>query len=208
MEKSKCALCGKARLASADPWICDACHRTLPIVHRKIPCTPMLDGCIAPFYYRDAVRRAILRFKFQHAVGKGRYFGEKMAECYQLQADAWQIDCITYVPISLPRWWKRGYNQSKVLAQMVAKHTDCPIKPLLRRRFFSHKQSAQKDYHARQLNTAHAFYLPSHCNVVGKRVLLIDDIYTTGATANACAAQLKQSGAACVYLLCAAYTDT
>ncbi len=199
----KCVLCGKSKYPQNDRWLCADCQSNLPRIKAPLPEKHIyLNGIAATFAYQEPIRHAIQRMKFEGKTILLDYFGLELAQtCTEVQM-LWHVDCITYVPVSLTRWWVRGYNQSAELAKIVAKRTGLPCKATLWRRPFSAKQSAQKDATARQKHAARNFFPRKQMHVTGKVVLLVDDICTTGASAEVCAKLLKEAGATKVYLLC------
>src|SRR5262249_18232820 len=112
-----------------------------------------------------------------------------------------------YCIVTVSLYWiakcRRGFNQSEVLARDLARRTGIPVRNALRRAQ-STKVQAGLSNHARRQNVMKAFRARP---VEGKRVLLIDDVMTTGATATACALALKRAGAARVALLTVARAD-
>jgi ComF family protein len=114
-----------------------------------------------------------------------------------------RFDCIVPVPLHWLRKWRRGFNQSEVLARDLARRTGIPVRNALRRAQSTRVQAGLSN-HARRQNVIKAFRARP---VEGKRILLIDDVMTTGATAAACALALKRAGAARVALLTVARAD-
>lgn len=114
------------------------------------------------------------------------------------------VDMIVPVPLHRLRLWKRRFNQSAELARGVSRLTAIPMEPLvLERRKPTPSQGAMPSAEARRRNVRGAFQVPKPCRAVvkGKRVLLVDDVLTTGATASASARALKRAGAASVFVL-------
>jgi ComF family protein len=117
-----------------------------------------------------------------------------------------RYDFIVPVPLHWHRQWRRGYNQAELLAREVSRHRRIPILNALRRRKATANQAGLTSA-ARRLNIAGAFQSRDGIDLRGKRVLLIDDVFTTGATASACALALKKAGAGTVSLLTLARAD-
>jgi ComF family protein len=117
-----------------------------------------------------------------------------------------RYDLIVPVPLHWRRRWRRGFNQAELLGREVAQRRGIPILNALRRTKFTTSQAGLTSA-VRRSNTAGAFRSRSGIDVRGKRILLIDDVFTTGATASACAMALKKSGAAHVSLLTLARAD-
>jgi ComF family protein len=117
-----------------------------------------------------------------------------------------QFDAVVPVPLHWRRRWTRGFNQSELLAQAIARRCGAPVVNALTRRRATSAQ-AGLTHAARRQNVAHAFQARPSRRIEGKRVLLIDDVMTTGATAAACARALRRAGAQSVTLLALARVD-
>jgi ComF family protein len=120
-----------------------------------------------------------------------------------------KFDAIVPVPLHWRRRWSRGFNQSELLASIVARRTGIPVLPALVRARHTAVQAGLSNT-ARRRNVSHAFRcrrrLPDR-KIRGRRILLLDDVMTTGSTAAACARALKRRGAARVALLAIARVD-
>jgi len=163
---------------------------------------PYIDEAAAPFYYQDGVRSVILQMK----KGKAHLhipLAEEMAGCMERFSDA--FDWITCIPQSSKSAGERGFNQAELLARRVSQLSGIPFAETLKR--IKHDM-AQKTLNAeeRAENIKGNFIILPAKDVKGKHLLLIDDIKTTGSTANEAAKVLKEAGAARVSLLCAAFT--
>jgi ComF family protein len=117
-----------------------------------------------------------------------------------------RYDFIVPVPLHWRRRWSRGYNQAELLAREVAKRRRIPVLDALHRRKATANQAGLTSA-GRRRNMAGAFDPRAGIDLQRKRVLLIDDVFTTGATASACALALKKAGAASVTLLTLARAD-
>ncbi len=116
------------------------------------------------------------------------------------------FDCIVPVPLHWRRRWKRGFNQSELLAGVLARATGIKVRGALGRVQATATQAGLSNS-ARRRNVAQAFHCRRPGTVSGKRILLVDDVMTTGSTATACAGALKRAGAARVVLLTVARAD-
>jgi len=149
------------------------------------------------FRYDDASKPLILAFKHGDRLDHAPAFARWLERTGQpLFADAELL-----VPVPLHRWklWKRRYNQSAVVAEGLAKLAGLPHDPLvLEKRRATKSQGEMPSAKARRRNVLGAFRVPpaKTAQVRGRNVLLIDDVFTTGATLNACARALKRAGAA------------
>jgi ComF family protein len=116
------------------------------------------------------------------------------------------FDSIVPVPLHWRREWERGFNQSEVLALELSRTTGLPVHRSLRRVKSTAAQAGLSNS-GRRRNVAQAFLCRRADAVKGKRILLVDDVMTTGSTATACARALKSAGAARVSLLTVARAD-
>lgn len=163
---------------------------------------PVYDRARAALRYDDAASGMILRFKHADRTDIARLFGRMMSRA---GADLLAA-CDILAPVPLHRWrlLKRGYNQAALLAAAIASGSERPMVPdLLQRIRSTASQQGLSGQQRRQNITGNAFRLhPWHGErVLGKRVLLIDDVLTTGATVTACARALGKAGASAVDVL-------
>ncbi len=117
-----------------------------------------------------------------------------------------RFDLIVPMPLHWRRRWQRGFNQAELLAREVARRTGIPVVAAARRRRATSAQAGLTNA-ARRANVQGAFAVSKKDAVRDMRVLLIDDVMTTGATASACARALKRAGARQVVLLAVARVD-
>jgi ComF family protein len=115
-----------------------------------------------------------------------------------------QFDAVTAVPLHWRRRWQRGFNQSELLGKAIARRRGIPVIHALRRGWSTPAQAGLSNAQRRE-NVAGAFR--ARRRVAGMRILLVDDVMTTGATAGACARALKKAGAKSVSLLALARVD-
>ncbi len=188
-----CAKCGTP--FEADPGgetLCGPCHAN----------PHSFDRARSLFKYDDASKGLILGLKhgdrLDHVPGLARWLGRTGTELLN-SADV-------VVPVPLHRWklWKRRYNQAALLAEQLACWSGKPHLPLLLERTRpTPSQGEMTSAKARRRNVLGAFKVPTKFreNLRGKKVLLVDDVFTTGATLDACARALKRAGAARVEVL-------
>lgn len=187
-----CVLCGKTvDLRSAE--ICEECSEKIEKNHLIVPLSEY-RGFVSAYYYGDPIRRGLHQFKYGGKKDFGIHLGQKLAERYRERKDVAHV--VTCVPRAKDGK-ARIYNQSSVIAKEMAKALDLPFDPnLLDKRKGSLTQPECPTPLAREEN-AKKFYSigKSQRNLSGLRVLLVDDLYTTGATVRACGDLLQERGA-------------
>lgn len=192
----KCMICRKILEPDKMP-ICEACIDALPEHEGANPTVPFAERAVVTFYYEDGLRNSFLRYKFGSMRDYAEQFGKWMAITVGDKL-AGRFDLITWVPVSKKRLRSRGFDQSERLARVIGKELGMtPIK-LLDKTRHTVAQSALKGLAARKANAAGAYCVARGADVGGKRILLIDDILTTGATLSECCRVLRTAGAASV----------
>lgn len=196
----KCALCGKL-LTRQETDFCTHCRVDAPI----FPALPgnthpsgksrlqFLDSFTAVWYYKENVRQGIHRLKFQGARHLARPYSTVLA-MKLLQTHPEGFDVITWVPVSRRRRRSRGYDQSQMLAQGLQKELGIPAVALLEKTRHNTAQSTLPP-EKRRANVLGAYRCRKDVSPAGKRILLVDDVFTTGATAEECARVLLTAGA-------------
>ena len=155
--------------------------------------------CAGALRYEGLAREGLLRMKFRDRPAAAETMGQLAAQC-AAERFGGQFDTVTWVPVSVPRRRKRGYDQAELLARAACRLWDTAPVRLLDKVRDNPAQSGIADAEERSQNVSGAYRL--HGSAAGRKVLLIDDICTTGATLRECAAVLYEGGAAAV--LCAA----
>jgi ComF family protein len=153
--------------------------------------------------YEGALRELIHLYKYGRVKTLARTLGDFMAAALPLDE---RFDAIAPVPLHWRRQWQRGFNQSELLAKTLSQRSAIPLIKALRRVRSTATQAGLSNT-ARRRNVSTAFECRRPDAVAGKRILLIDDVMTTGSTAAACAAALKRAGATRVALLALARVD-
>lgn len=196
----KCAFC--RRLVHDGRMLCPECAKTLPFPteEQERLFIPPLELCLAPLYYTGKVRDSLLRYKFHGAAAYCGIYGELMADCLQRHGE--RADRITWVPLSRQRLRRRGYDQAKLLAQELSRRTGIPCGRLVVKTKNNPAQSGRKSAEERARNVQGVYRAEGVRP--GERILLVDDIVTTGSTLKAAASVLLEAGAASVTGLAAA----
>ncbi|MCI0520869.1 MAG: ComF family protein [Chloroflexi bacterium] len=146
--------------------------------------------------FEGPVRNALHRLKYQRDVALGEALARPMIQC--LQELGWQIDLVTATPMGVVRLAERGYNQADLLARPVALGLGLPYKPKAAAKTKETRSQVGLNLAQRRENVAGAFRARP-AEVEGQRILLVDDVSTSGATLDACARALLDGGAAQVW---------
>lgn len=180
-------LCPRCGLPQSGGTLCPAC----------VNWQASIDGIRSPFKFDGVVRQAVHEFKYRNLRALASPLAQFLAG--YVRANPLPVDVLVPVPLHPKRLRERGYNQSELLARALGKLVGLPMvgDSLLRRRFVS-PQARTASVAERRSNVAGAFSVRGE-GFQGKRVLLIDDVATSGATLDACAAALKTGGAASVW---------
>ena len=196
--QTKCAFCGHVSARG----VCEACERTLPRTELPLREGAGYGKCAVPLRYEGPVREALLRFKFRGGRGAAEGFGWLLARCAAEELGG-AFDAVTYAPVSAKRRAGRGYDQAYLLARETARHWG--VKPLtLLRKTRDNPPQSSLDAAARRGNVVGVYEPCEMEKIKGARVLLIDDILTTGSTLSECVRVLRGAGAAAVVCACLA----
>lgn len=178
---------------------CPVCGRKTPRNEICLECKqrpPIFEKALSPIVYDDGGRDLVLKFKNGNGYLK-EYFADLIAD----ELFFFPIpECIVYVPMTKAAERKRGYNQSKILAEAISKRTDTPLIKDTVVKIKSTTGQKELGRKEREKNLAGSFKVVKHDEIKGKAVLLVDDILTTGATADEVAKCLLKAGAEKVYL--------
>ena len=198
----KCPFCGKV-LDHAG--ICPACEKALPWTAEGAGLRELPGGlqCAAPLWYEGKVREGLLRFKFQGARAAAGPLGELVARC-AAERFSGAFDVVTWVPVSRRRLRSRGYDQARLLAESACRLWEVRPEQLLQKITDNPAQSGLTEEAARRANVLGVYEAAEPERIQGCRILLVDDICTTGATLAECARTLRDAGAADVMCVCAA----
>jgi len=187
-----CKSCGHPFESDFAPHLrCGACEAS----------PPPLTSCRSVVVYNDKSRTLILRFKRLKQVFLARFLKDRL--CHHGQALLKEADYVMPVPLHPRRLWWRGFNQSALLARLCTVKSHARYVPNVLKRVKSTKVMEGMNRAARIRNVQGAFWVceRSALKVRGKKILLIDDVYTTGATLHACAKVLLKKGAQSVSAL-------
>lgn len=194
--------------AQIEEPMCRCCCR--PFVFEAAPPAgePLCRLCRAKFYafdrarsfaiYNDALIEAVLLLKYDEVTRLGDWFAARLAEMVERERQEWRVDVVVPVPLHRDRQRERGYNQAELIARPLAKRLGLKLERYLlaRTRPRPPQLVLSRTEHWRSVRGAYA--TREGLKVDNLRVLLIDDVLTTGATLDACARVLKKAGAAAV----------
>ena len=199
----KCPFCRRILREASH---CPHCAKTLPWNEEPLRRGSGYGVCAVPLRYEGAVREAILRYKFQGCCAGVPLFARLMTQCVAEELSG-AFDCITWVPVSRKRRRRRGFDQSELLAQAMAQYWGTTAQAMLEKYVDNPPQSSLKEASTRRGNVLGVYRPKPEAEIAGKRILLVDDIVTTGATLTACAEELRLAGADAV-VCCALATAT
>ncbi len=214
-----CPLC-RHQLTTAADSLCADCLAQLPMLpERRCPkcggpnagfaeiCRDCLEadgrpweGAVTAFPYSGNVCEAVRVYKYHRRTSLATFFASRMRTAWQKHGPTERVDMIVPVPLHWRRYLHRGYNQAALLAEELSPALHVPMRQVLRR-IRSTRQQAKQGLAQRQRNMRDAFACihPKLCD--GARILLVDDVLTTGATLGAATEVLLQAGAANVFVL-------
>ena len=189
----KCVLCKKV-LTEEETDLCKDCRLSQPEFPGGKIKLSFLAHWTGLWYYKENVRLSILRYKFYGRRSYAQSYGRLLA--MKLQRDGWDdTDVLTWIPISARRKRTRDFDQVQVLGTVVARELGIPLVPTLRKIRHTKPQSTMGSAAHRRANILGAYEVIDPELVRGKRILLLDDIVTTGTTASESARMLLTAGA-------------
>ena len=181
-----CANCGRKTLYAEK--YCSTCKNALTAI----------DLGRSVFNYEKPISNLIMRFKYYNARYIKEYFAQRLFLLYT--SNYFNADFIVYVPMTDTAKRKRGYNQSELLANALSEKTGVPVFNGLKK-VKETKRQATLSRVERLKNLNQAFRITNKRELKDKTVVIVDDVTTTGSTAQAIAERLKKAGALKVYLL-------
>lgn len=184
-----CKKCGKALVVEEEEY-CYDCKKK----------NHTYESGIALFEYDDIMKQSIYSFKYKNKREYADFYVKEFVNAYQTQIANWKAEVLIPVPLHKSRHLYRGFNQAELLAKKIGKDINLPVDSDILVR--SKETFAQKglNHKERAKNLQEAFQISGKV-VQYKKVILIDDIYTTGSTIEACTKVLKLNGVEKVYFL-------
>ncbi len=189
-----CGLCGEK---INERYTCRKCVNIIEYYHKRVVISEnkenYYDKIISILPYKGIFKIKMLNYKFQGAKYLGMVFAEILAN--KILNEAIQADIIMAVPISKERLKERGYNQSAIIARKISRITKIPYTEKVLIKHKNNLRQSELTLYERQRNVKNAYSIKNIESIKCKKIILIDDIYTTGATLNECAKILKNYGA-------------
>lgn len=187
-----CPICGRpfrseASLSKSPDHICGFCRKMRPYFERHVY-IGLYEGILS-----DAIRL----FKYKNRVSLAYPLSYLL--CKKIM-DIPKIDIIVPIPLHINRLRSREFNQSLLLSDLISQHLNRPVMQGVMAKIKDTRPQADLDRDERRRNNKNAFSVTDRRLIKGKRILLVDDVFTTGSTVNECAKILKRSGA---YSVCA-----
>lgn len=187
VQPDRCLKCGK-HLEEQDVALCGDCEKMPKSFIRGYPA----------FEYADPIKKALYDFKYKNQRAYAEFFAAGMYSCVGQELKELQVDGILPVPVHRRKRRKRGYNQAHLLALELGKRLEVPVcDKLLIREVDTNPQKELNDKQ-RLNNLKNAFKMNGNA-IKLKKVLLVDDIYTSGATIESCTRVLMEAGVEEVY---------
>lgn len=200
----RCVFCGDS--TGSESYLCESCCAKIRPLYRVRTISSEAEEtffCLVPFLYKGKVRDGLIAYKFRGQEESFRYFGDVLAEGIRRQGSTGEWDWICNVPISSRRKRKRGFDQSQKIARRMGKKLHIPYKNLLKKKIDNRPQHALSALE-RKSNVENVYEVRNREKLQGKRILLVDDIVTTGNTLRECVETLLRAGASVVFCVAVA----
>lgn len=194
----KCVLCNRL-LQKSETDLCHSCRADTQEFSQIKRDHSFIAQWTGLWYYKGNVRKSLHRFKFGNRRSYADAYGRLLAIHLEQAQFSRDIDLITWVPISARRRRERGYDQSELLAKAVGKELRIPVARMLKKYRHNQPQSGIRESAHRRANVMNAYQAVHPEDFVGRRILLLDDVITSGATSSECARVLSTANAEEVY---------
>jgi len=188
----RCVLCHRMMDSSAQS-LCGHCLEELPEYDGPLRKVPHFEKAVAPFFYDEPIRSSVLRFKFRGMQTYASQYAKWMAVWVRDKLEG-EYDLISWVPCSARRRWTRGFDQAELLAKALAEELGTTAVQTLKKIRHNPKQSGLDDAARRRANVLGVYQPFRPERYAGKRILLVDDVLTTGATLSECGKVLRIAG--------------
>lgn len=195
-----CVVCGKID----KNWLCPKCQIRVERLEKS--CEVQIENkkyekLLYIFKYESLIRKLVLGYKFSNKAYINNFFVNTILKneknCNLLK----QYDMIIPVPMHRKKMQKRGYNQTELISEKIATKLNIENRPDILKKIVNTTTQSKLGGKARQTNIQHAFFIKNDIEVEDKKIILLDDIYTTGATSEECSRILKDAGAKEILIL-------
>ncbi|MCD6423486.1 MAG: ComF family protein [Elusimicrobia bacterium] len=186
-----CGGCGKLLPLTTKSLVCDECRNFI------LSCAPQISfnrnlKVITCTKYEGIAKNLVVELKFKGIKSLGRDIAKFMIFAFEKFLKGDNFDVIVPVPLHKKRMDERGFNQAEILAREISRATKIPMKKHILKRTKNTPSQRDFDKKGRFENVKNAFFSKS---VNGKKVILVDDVFTTGATISSCEKTLREKGA-------------
>lgn len=195
-----CSVCGKVD----ENWLCSNCQKRIERLEKF--CVVEIENkkyekLFYLFKYESLVRKLILQYKFSNKAYLSHFFAGEIVKNEENQKLLKQYDMIIPVPMHKKKMKKRGYNQTELVAEELAQKLEIELRKDIITKVVNTTTQSKLGGKERKTNIQHAFFIKNDIEVEDKKVILLDDIYTTGATSQECSRVLKDAGATEILVL-------
>lgn len=217
----RCPICMDIIPINEEERICDSCVEELPYVTepRCKKCSKPLDNEMADYcydctknehsytrgwalwLYSGEIKKALRRFKYNNNKNYGKIFSKEIVTFYKREITDASIDLIIPVPLHISKQKKRGYNQAAIIGSNIGRYLDIPYSSNCAIRTINTKAQKNLSDKERADNMKKVFKVVKQNQIRDKRVLICDDIYTTGNTINSLSKELLRNGAKEVFFI-------
>ena len=197
----RCVFCD-ALLQEGEVYFCRNCGEKVPMAEgrKRVRTGVYFDRCVAPLLYQDMVRESFLDYKFHQKTWRAVTDAAFLEPYVREEFPA--LDVVTWVPLGRRSQKDRGYDQSELVAKGLARRLNLPRERLLEKVRDTQQQSRLERPEQRRANVLGAYSVKKNASVQGRRILVVDDVITTGSTIEECCRVLTLAGAAEIH--CAA----
>lgn len=184
---STCEICGKV-----GSCICDNCYQNIKKyeIHEKIN-----KDIYSAYKYKDIIRELLINYKFNDKSYLYKFFSEILIKNKKICKILYSCDIIIPVPLHKKRFLERGYNQSELIIKDIAKKLDLQIENGILKKIKNIKPQSDKGFELRLKDIKGVYNVEKPEMIIGKDVIIFDDVYTTGSTTNECKKVLLRAGA-------------
>jgi ComF family protein len=189
----RCPICDE--FSKGDLKVCDTCKVSAHMLEAESHLgSEYLSTCLSCYAYEGKMKDALHRFKYRGRMDQSRFFGDEIAARVR---DRYGIDVIVFVPMHKKKLVERGFNQAALIARRAARSMKMKLicDAIVRLRDDTPQVGLLRDERIKNVKGAFAANPKRRSAVNGRRILLIDDVMTTGATLDACAKELRKLGA-------------